>query len=127
MAADVREGIVLGDLSGVESLEPGKADAVRSPGIRTAPPPTLEGIRAKHRRVDVVTLYTGKVYRGVILSRGAAAGEGEGDDDAVTSTPRPGGFLFSHRDFLAALGRIPDLKKENAGRGDRVALRGHFV
>lgn len=38
---------------------------------RTAKPATLSDIKEKYGRVDEITLYTGKVYQGVILSRGS--------------------------------------------------------
>jgi len=118
-AADVREGIIVRDLPATESLELEKADAVDYvEGVRTTTPEaleekgktfiaaiekidrkveeiaprTLEGIRAKYGRIDVVTLYTGKVYRGVILSRGAVlkiltpAGTVEVQKEKVKST-----------------------------------------
>jgi hypothetical protein len=98
-AAEVRAGIVVRDLYEAESLELEKADAVEyvqdvgtatpealeekgktfitaiekiDRKIEEVAPRTLEGMRAKYGRIDVVTLYTGKVYRGVILSRGAS-------------------------------------------------------
>ncbi len=36
------------------------------------PPKTLGEIRERYNRIDEITLYSGKVYRGVILSRGAS-------------------------------------------------------
>ena len=40
--------------------------------LEDASPMTLEKIREKYGRIDVVTLYNGKVHRGAILSRGAS-------------------------------------------------------
>jgi len=96
-AADVDNGISLRDLGRTESLVMEKVEAVpfvvnagnaapevikekgRSalPEIETidrkleqAAPSILEGIRARYGRIDEVTLYSGRVYRGAIVSRG---------------------------------------------------------
>jgi hypothetical protein len=96
-AADVREGISIRDLGRTESLVMSKVDVVTTvenvqdvtPNtieakgrsfqpelekidrqIEEAPPATLEGIRARYGRIDVVTLYSGRVYRGAIIGRG---------------------------------------------------------
>ena len=96
-AADVENGISLRDLGGTESLVLSKTDAVTviegtesaapetiekkgrsfiqeiekiDRKIEEAAPTTLEGIRSRYGRIDAVTLYSGKVYRGAIISRG---------------------------------------------------------
>jgi hypothetical protein len=96
-AADVDEGITLRDLGGIESLvmekvaavpfveNAGKAapEAIEEKGrsalpdieridrkLEEAAPATLEGIRARYGRIDEVTLYSGRVFRGAIVSRG---------------------------------------------------------
>ncbi|MBN1533010.1 MAG: FecR domain-containing protein [Spirochaetes bacterium] len=97
-AVDVQEGITLRDLAKEESLVLSKAEAVTiieetqtvAPAaleekgrsflpaieeidrkIEELPPTTMEGIRSRYGRVDVVSLYSGRVYRGAIISRGA--------------------------------------------------------
>jgi hypothetical protein len=97
-AADVQQGITLRDLGATESLLLSKAEAVTiiddaqtmSPEgleekgraylpkletidreIEEAAPASIDGIRSRYGRVDVVTLYSGKVYRGAIIGRGA--------------------------------------------------------
>ncbi len=47
-----------------------KKDAEIDKKINAASLPTLSELRAKYGRIDVVTTYQGKVYRGVITSRG---------------------------------------------------------
>ncbi len=97
-AVDVKAGIEVRSLTKTELLVLSKALAVNyiegmgtmAPGvleekgksflpalrrideeIKDPPPATLEEIQAKYGRIDVVTLYSGKVYRGAITSRGA--------------------------------------------------------
>ncbi|TAL36555.1 MAG: hypothetical protein EPN93_06925 [Spirochaetes bacterium] len=97
-AVDVKAGITARGLTKTESLVLSKAEAVNyiegirtmAPGaleekgksflpalekideeIKDPPPATMEEIKAKYGRIDVVTLYSGKVYRGAIISRGA--------------------------------------------------------
>ncbi|TAL37896.1 MAG: hypothetical protein EPN93_05345 [Spirochaetes bacterium] len=96
-AADVLGGITLRDLARTESLVLSKAEAIGYIGnTQTITPEVLEekgrsflpaldtidreieeldlmsmeSIRTKYGRIDVVTLYSGKVYKGAIISRG---------------------------------------------------------
>jgi len=98
-AADVSETITIRDLTARESLVLSKAEIVApiedaqmlsaeslyekgksylpelekiDMEIEDLSPMTLEKIREKFGRIDAVTLYSGKVYFGAILSRGAA-------------------------------------------------------
>jgi hypothetical protein len=96
-AADIRQEITIRDLTrremlvlrkveifdpieGAQAMDPGKLEKKGRSHlpeiekidreIEGLSPMTLESIRARYGKIDVVTLYSGKVYRGAILSRG---------------------------------------------------------